>query len=159
MNTITGATAASLNEALLEKSPLSSKGSIGNKVEYMGETMKEFKKFQLKSGLTLAGGAAVTAAATTGVAKSKKAQEIVKKFGKKILDNKYVQKGLDEVKPLTTKATSYIKKLPKPAKAVLAAGAALTALIVSNQAGKTERNLGKIDQKYTDKAKVQDILG
>lgn len=156
MNTIANIGAAKFQEV---KDSIESKGSRGNRVDCMSEELKEFNKYQVKTGLTMAGGVATTAAATVVVAKSSKAQEAIKNFGKKIIENEGVQNFVSNLKPLASKAATVIKNLPGPAKAVLAAGTALTGLILSNHTRQVDRKMGQIDQKYTDKAKVQNILG
>lgn len=156
MNTITGVITSNAQDI---KAQLESKGSAGNKIDCMNEELKEFRKYQVKTGLGMAGGVATTAAATAVVARSSKAQEAIKNFGKKIMQNESVQNTLETLKPLASKAIKAVKNLPGPAKAVLAAGTALTGLSLSTHARQTVYKMGQIDQKYTDKAKVQNILG
>lgn len=134
-------------------------GSVGNRIEYVGKEIADFKKFQLASGLTMAGGAAATAVATNAVKNSPKLQKVLTDFGKKIMDNKYVKQAAEELSPIAKKCSDYVKNLPKPAKAVLAAGALITGLTLESMASKKSFESGKNYQEHVDKAKVQDILG
>ena len=68
---------------------------------------------------------------------------------------KQAAKFASNLKPYVQKATGWLKALPKPAKIVLATGAALTAIVSGAINARTNYDAGKIDQKYTDKAKLE----
>ena len=80
-------------------------------------------------------------------------------MGKKVLNSKIVKDCAKSLKPYATKVKNWISALPKPAKAVLGAGLALTAIISGNNQARTMYNAGKIDQEYTDKANMQKLIG
>ena len=142
---------------------IESKGSIGNQIECTNEQVKEFNKYRTKTGLTMAGGVAVTAGATAAVAKSKTLQNGINKFmgriGEELSNSKTFKEIGDFCKPLASKAADTFKNLPKPAKAVLIAGGTLVGLITNAQANNAQFKAGQIDQKYTDKAKLDNLLG
>lgn len=131
------------------------KGSIGNRIDCMNEQVKEFQKYRIKSNLTMVGGVATTAAATAVVAKSTKAQTAIKDLGKKIINNEQVKAFVEEAKPHVKKFTGFFKNLPGPAKVVMGACAGLTGLALGIQNAHANRKYGQIDQKYTDRAKLQ----
>jgi len=144
-----------------------SKGSIGNRLEYSAQQVKNFRKGQYKMAGAQVVGAAATIGATGLVAKSKSAQQFIKNGFNKLKDSSFVKKAASEVKnfmasPEGKKIGSFLKgatekvaKLPGPAKAVLAAGTVLTGIVVKGIQNKTLMDAGRIDQKYTDKAKVE----
>ena len=141
---------------------MSNKGSFGNRMQCAGEQYVNMKKGLVKDELTLAAGGAATIAATAGVAKSKSAQNILTKGFESIKNTKFGKVCADlasEATPYVKKGVDWVKNLPKPAKAVLAAGTAITALFLSNNDYKTGIKAGQIDQKYTDKAKLEKVLG
>ena len=80
-------------------------------------------------------------------------------MGKKVLNSKIVKDCAKSLKPYAIKVKNWISALPKPAKAVLGAGLALTAIISGNNQARTMYNAGKIDQEYTDKANMQKLIG
>ena len=137
------------------------KGSIGNRTNYLAEQTKENFKTALKQDAVVIGGTAVTAGATIVTKNSKTVQNLLTKGFVAIKNSKFgdgVKEMAKEVKPYLSKAVGYVKNLPGPAKAVLAAGTIITALaserIYHNHIAKS----GQIDQKYTDKAKMEKTL-
>lgn len=159
MNPTTAALGYSASIKNLAGDELGDKGALANKIEYVNEEMKNFRNYALKSGLTMVGGTAVTAAATVGVKNSKTAQDVLSKVGNAIKESKFAKNISEELKPLGEKLVSGFKNLPKPAKAVLFAGAAITSLILSRQDRQMVFKSGQIEQEYTDKAKMDKILG
>ncbi len=72
----------------------------------------------------------------------------------KDLASKFTSKFKGEsVKELLKKGVNKVKNLPGPAKAVLAIGAAITAIFISKNHNKATYNAGKIEQKYEDMSK------
>ena len=140
---------------------LQNKGSIGNRMEYAGKQTWNYYKNMWKAEADAFVGLGATAALTAGVAKSKTTQNILTK-GFQALKNtgfaKEMGKMAAEFAPYAKKALVTLKALPGPAKAVLAAGAILTSIAVNRNQNKMMYQAGKIDQEYTDKAKLQKQL-
>ena len=135
------------------------KGSIGNRLEYSVKQGINYQKGLVKDTFTTAAGIAGSVGAAVAVSKSKAAQDAIKNLGKKVADTKIVKDCAKTLKPYVAKAKNWVSALPKPAKAVLGAGLALTAVISGNNQAKTMYNAGKIDQEYTDNANMQKLIG
>ena len=151
-------------KALKQKSD--DKGSIGNRIEYGVKQGINIQKGILKDSFVTAAGIAGSVCAAGAVSKSKTAQNILNGFGKKIANSGFGQgckkafaETAEALKPAAKKAFNFVSGLPKPAKAVLGAGIVLTGLLSSKVRGETIYNAGKLDQKYTDKAKIQKMFG
>lgn len=158
--TATSLAAQSLTEKIDSKNE---KGSIGNRIEHGAKQYLNLRKTIIKDEFALAGGIAATAGATALTAKSKTVQSFLSK-GAKAISNKL--KCSDTIKDIASEVTPYLKKgaemfkaLPTPAKAVLGAGLVLTSIVANQVHAKGIYEAGKIDQEYTDKAKLQKTLG
>lgn len=163
MNSI--ATVLTVNPKVASKQE-NTKGSIGNRVEYAAKQGAHLYKTKMKDQFIATAGLAATAGATAAVAKSSTAQNAIVNAGKKILNNESVKNALtkasDFVKPYATKALTFVKSNPKAAAAmavVASAGYLITSIAVRNNEVKGIYEAGKIDQEYTDKAKVDKLLG
>ncbi len=157
--------AAFVSPALLASKQENTKGSIGNRVEYGIKQGAHLYKTMAKDRFISAAGLAATAGATAAVAKSKTAQNAIINAGKKILNNDSVKNTLSEVsnfvKPYAAKALTFVKSNPKAAAAMAVVGTAgclLTDMIARYNRNKAIYKAGKIDQEYTDKAKVDKLL-
>ena len=107
-------------------------------------------------------GAGATIATTAAVANSKNAQKVLSqsfkpikkafyksKFGKRAIET---CKGLaDEAKPLIESGAKWVKNLPKPAKAILGIGTAITALASGIVKMQTKKKDDEIIREYTKK--------
>ncbi|MBR5303368.1 MAG: hypothetical protein IKU37_00905 [Candidatus Gastranaerophilales bacterium] len=107
-------------------------------------------------------GAGATIATTAAVANSKKAQKVLSqsfkpikkafcdsKFGKEVINT---CKGLaDEAKPLIESGAKWVKNLPKPAKAILGIGTAVTAIASGIVHAQTRKKDEQIIREYTKK--------
>lgn len=163
MNSIAAA-ALTVNPKAASKQE-NTKGSIGNRVEYGLKQGAHLYKTKMKDQFITTAGVAATAGATAAVAKSKTAQNAIINAGKKILNNESVKNTLSEVsnfvKPYATKALTFVKSNPKAAAAmavVASAGYLITDIAVNINRNKAIYKAGKIDQEYTDKAKVDKLL-
>lgn len=141
------------------------KGSFANRTECKMKQVANFTKTYYKDQFITTAGLAATAGATAAVAKSKTAQNAIANVGKKILSNESVKNTLSEVsnfvKPYATKALTFVKSNPKAAAAmavVATTGALITNLVANKNRVKGIYEAGKIDQEYTDKAKVDKLL-
>lgn len=162
MNSIAAALTVNPKATLKQEN---TKGSIGNRVEYGVKQGAHFYKTMAKDRFISAAGLAATAGATAAVAKSKTAQNAIINAGKKILNNDSVKNTLSEVsnfvKPYAAKALTFVKSNPKAAAAMAVVGTAgclLTDMIARYNRNKAIYKAGKIDQEYTDKAKVDKLL-
>ena len=108
----------------------------------------------MKQDVVALGGVAATGAATVATANSKALQNAVTNIGKGIMGTKTVT----QLKNFFSPAAGWVKALPKPAKAVLAAGLIATTAIITHIQNKHLIKTGQIDQKYTDKAKAEKLL-
>ncbi len=130
------------------------KGSLGNRIDYATEQTKNAVGGGLKSA---AAGTAV--AGTTLVAMNSKT---VNNVVDKLVD---VVKNSDKFKELAPKAGEFlkdvadgIKSLPTSTKIIAGAGIALAGIVGHFIDTQTAFKAGQIDQKYTDKAQLQEIL-
>ncbi len=162
MNLVTSALTVNPKAASKQEN---TKGSIGNRVEYGLKQGAHLYKTRVKDQFIATAGVAATAGATAAVAKSKTAQNAIINAGKKILNNESVKNTLSEVsnfvKPYATKALAFVKSNPKAAAAmavVATTGALITNLVANKNRVKGIYEAGKIDQEYTDKAKVDKLL-
>ena len=162
MNLVTSALTVNPKAAAKQEN---TKGSIGNRVEYGLKQGAHLYKTRVKDQFIATAGVAATAGATAAVAKSKTAQNAIINAGKKILNNESVKNTLSEVsnfvKPYATKALTFVKSNPKAAAAmavVATTGALITNLVANKNRVKGIYEAGKIDQEYTDKAKVDKLL-
>ncbi len=137
------------------------KGSFGNRLEYSIKQAWNFGKTQYKDGFYSTLGTAASIGAAAGVAKSKVAQNVLKKSFNSFKDSgfgKACKKVAAEFAPFAKKVFTRAKALPTPAKAVLGAGLLATALVSRVIRNKGLYKAGKLDQEYTDKAKLQKTL-
>ncbi len=131
------------------------KGDITNRVKCAYEQTKNKAIYTAQTAAVAAG----AGAATYGVLKYPvlnkaygKAADIVLRFGGKL-----VKRFLGENSKLYTKAAKFVKKLPTKAK--IAGLIALPALLAINYiSNKMTYKAGQIDQKYTDKALMEQKL-
>ena len=137
---------------------LQNKGSIGNKIEYAGKQTWNAYKTLWKAEADTFIGLTATAAAAAGVAKSKTAQNVLTKGFQALKKTNFAQTAKETLLPYIQKGLATVKALPGPAKAVLAAGTILTSILVNRNQNKMMYQAGKIDQEYTDKAKLQKQL-
>lgn len=168
MSIVQGAvTGKSLAELVSGKSKENNndKGSIGNRLEYATKQTFGLRRMMIKDELALTAGVAGSAGAAALVSKSKTAQNFITKgfetvknsnFGKEAV--KLTKSVAESAAPYVKQGASWIQALPKPAKAVLGAGLAITALVCNSITNKGVYDAGKLDQEYTDKAKLQNIL-
>lgn len=137
-------------------------GSVGNRIDYATKMGVHLKKSSAKDAFVSTAGLAATVGATAAVAKSKTLQNKIGALGKKLLSTnaaKSVKKDLGEI---ATKAAPFAKKaldifiaLPKPAKAVLGIGVALTSLASLHTNTKSMVEAGQIKQEALTNAKIQ----
>ena len=135
-------------------------------MEYGVKQGAHFYKTRVKDQFIATAGLAATAGATAVVAKSSTAQNAIVNAGKKILNNESVKNALtkagDFVAPYAKKALTFVKSNPKAAAAmavVASAGYLITDIALRHNQTKGIYEAGKIDQEYTDKAKVDKLLG
>lgn len=141
------------------------KGSIGNRLEYAVKQGFGLRATMVKDSFATTAGIAASVGAAAAVAKSKTAQNILTKGFQAAKNSSAGQKVVTALKDIAATAAPYAKKalgwfkaLPAPAKAVLAAGVVLTGIVSNNIRTKGIYNAGKLDQEYTDKAKLQKQL-
>jgi hypothetical protein len=107
-------------------------------------------------------GAGATIATTAAVANSKNAQKVLSqsfkpikkafcksKFGKSAIET--CKELADVAKPLIESGTKWVKNLPKPAKAILGIGTAITALASGIVKMQTKKKDDEIIREYTKK--------
>ena len=126
-----------------------------------GERYLNLTKTRAKDAIVSATGIGASIVAATAVRNSSVMQEGLKKAGEFIKRSKageVIADAAKELKPYLQKAAEWVKALPGPAKAVLAIGVLATALISKAIRNKGLRNDGKIEQKYADKAALQNTL-
>lgn len=130
------------------------KGSLGNRIDYANEQTKNAASGALKSA---AAGTAV--AGTTLVAMNSKT---VNNVVDKLVD---VVKNSDKFKELAPKAGEFlksmadkVKSLPTSTKIIAGTGIVLAGIVDRFIDTQTAFKAGQIDQKYTDKAQLQEIL-
>ena len=130
------------------------KGSLGNRIDYANEQTKNAALGALKS----AAAGTVVAGTTLVATKSKTANEIVTEF----VD---VIKNTDKFKELAPKAGEFlksvadkVKSLPTSTKIIAGTGIVLAGIVGRFIDTQTAFKAGQIDQKYTDKAQLQEIL-
>lgn len=115
-----------------------------------------------KDAFVTTAGVAATVGATAGVAKSKTAQKVLSEsfkpikdafsnsnFGKNLIDG--CKNFANEAKPLIEKGASWVKNLPKPAKAILAIGTTITAIASGIVHKQTEMKDKQIIREYATK--------
>ena len=141
------------------------KGSVGNRLEYSVKQGVNFRKGLMKDAFVSAAGISASVGGAAIVSKSKTAQKFIGNLATKFKNTNFAKKctsGLKDVyetaKPYLEKAAKWIIALPKPAKAVLAAGVALTGIISNINRNKIMYDAGKLYQEYTDKAKLQKLI-
>ena len=135
------------------------KGSIGNRLEYSIKQAWNFRKTQYKDAFLSTAGAAASVGLATGVAKSTTAQNVLKEAFNGFKNSGFGKACAEmaaELAPCAKKALTWAKALP--AKAVLGAGLLATTIISNVVRTKGIYKAGKIDQEYTDKAKLQKTL-
>ena len=171
MNSIAQATGKSVTTITdMAKKAEEEKGSIGNRLEYGVKQAFLLKQTAAKDALVTTAGLAATGAAAGAVANSETAQNAIINTTKKVLNNSTVKKALTEVKdtvgPYASKIGkrigAYIAFNPKGAAAiagVIAAGTLITNMVSRHIRGKGIYEAGKLDQQYTDKAKLEKVLG
>ena len=130
------------------------KGSLGNRIDYANEQTKNAASGALKSaaaGTVVAGGTVVASNSKT-----------VNKAVDKLVD---VVKNSDKFKELAPKAGEFlksvadgIKSLPTSTKIIAGTGIVLAGIVGRFIDTQTAFKSGQIDQKYTDKAQLQEIL-
>ncbi len=161
MTLITTSVATALNPALAQKlnSPKqNTKGSLGNRVEYSTKQAGNLIKTDIKARLATSTGIGATFLAAYGTLKSKGAQDIISKSMKSLANKFNLKEIAQELTPILKEAAGKIKSLPAPVKAVAAVGLLLTSAIGSQIRTQGVYEAGKIDQEYTDKAKLQNII-
>lgn len=137
--------------------------------ENLSRVTNKQKGLQKDTFVNLAGTAA-TLGTTAAVANSKKAQKVLsqsfKPIKKAFCDSKFGKsaietcKGLaDEAKPFVQSATTWVKNLPKPAKAILGIGTAVTAIASGIVHAQTRKKDDQIIREYAKKeAMIQQQL-
>lgn len=120
-----------------------------NNVKQTAETIVEAKKAQIKTTAVLAGAAGTVALA----AKNKGVQDAFVKVADKALTSKYAQKAIE----WAGKGIKYLQGNPGMAKTI-GLVAIPTLLVLSSIASKLDKNIGKIEQKYEDKAKFKKAI-
>lgn len=130
---------------------------INKNSEALARTSNMMKGIQ-KDNFTKAAGLAATAGATAAVAKSKTAQNILSQSFEQIKNSKFgtniakqCKELADEAKPYAKKALDAFKNLPKPAKAVLGVGVALTGVASAIVRGVTHKKDEAIIREYGKK--------
>ena len=138
------------------------KGSIGNRIEHSVEQTKNSLKTQFKDQFVsmagVAGSIGAAAAVSAAVSKSKTAQNFISKYISKVKNSNAVKNTIEELTPYIKKGADKFKALPTPAKVVLGIGLVLTTAASNLIRAKGIYDAGKIDQKYTDRAKLQQTL-
>lgn len=132
------------------------KPSIKDTLKYGIKSTVHARKAATKDVFVTAAGIGASVGAAAAVKNSKTAQTYIKKgieWAAGTGAGKAVAKAATKVTPYITKATKWVKGLPGPAKLVLGAGAAITALLHANNRTKTYYEQGKIDQEYRDLSK------
>ena len=130
--------------------------SIKDNIKYAFKKTVNARQGAAKDVFVTAAGLGATAVAATAVKNSKTAQTYIKKgfeWAANTGAGKAVAGAAKKVAPYATKAVNWVKNLPGPAKAVAAAGVALTALLHANNRAKTYYEQGKIDQEFKDLSK------
>ena len=140
------------------------KGSIKNQFERSVAQTKNRVKSGLKTDVVCISGTAASIGAAAAIKKSRMLQDLIGNATEALKQNPTVKRATEvatkEVKKLASheyvqKATTWVKTLPKPAKAAMAAGLTLTTIVLNVINNKRIYNAGKIDQEYADKAKVE----
>lgn len=134
------------------------KGSIGNRIEHSVEQTKNMVKTQFKDQFVSAAGVAGSIGAAAAVSKSKTAQNFISKYISKVKNSNTIKNTIEELSPYIKKCADKFKALPTPAKVVLGIGLVLTTAVSNLIRTKGIYDAGKIDQKYTDRAKLQQTL-
>lgn len=139
-----------------------SKESIRNKREHTIKQVLHAKQTQAKDTFATVAGVAGSIGAAAAVSKSKTAQNFISKYISKglngIKNNKVIKDTVEELSPYIKKCANKFKVLPTPAKVVLGIGLVLTTAASNLIRTKGIYDAGKIDQKYTDRAKLQQTL-
>ena len=147
--------------AALTVMPETNRLGLTNRLGKGGERYLNSRKTRIKDALATTAGVGASIVTATAVRNSSIMQEGIKKIGQFIKSSK-VGKTLEamakEVMPYIQKGITWFKALPAPAKAVLVAGLALTALISKSIRNKGLREDGKIEQKYDDRAALKAAL-
>lgn len=165
----TGNTIANKIKADQEK-----QGSVKNRIKYGFKQSINYKKASLKDTFTTAAGVAASVGAAASIKNSKAAQRFLKKasdyakdvlnevkdldFAKKIEKNflyKSLKEGVNKFALNAKKAAKWVKALPKPAKVVLAAGVAITAIASRAIRNKSILEAGKIMKEQEISAKLE----
>ena len=130
--------------------------SIKDTFKYGVKRTLNAKSSAAKDVFVTAAGIGASVGAAAAVKNSKTAQTYIKKgieWAAGTGAGKVVAKAATKVTPYLSKATKWVKGLPGPAKLVLGAGAAITALLHANNRSKAYYEQGKIDQEYRDLSK------
>lgn len=115
-----------------------------------------------KDAFVTSAGVAATVGATVGVAKSETAQKVLSQsfkpikeafnnsnFGKNLINT--CKEVADKAKPLLEQGVKWVKNLPKPAKAILGIGTAITAIASGIVHKQTEMKDKQIIREYATK--------
>lgn len=136
-----------------------SKGSMGNRIDCAAEQTKNILTTNLKAtgaGLAIGGTTYALGFTKTG----NKVVEKATQSAKGVVSN-FIKKHPDafkNVKEVASGALNKFKALPKAGKIALAIGGALATIIGGALGTQQVYKAGQIDQKYTDKAQLQEAL-
>ncbi len=130
--------------------------NLKDRFNYTIKSTVNTKKTIAKDVLVTTAGVGATLGAATLVKNTPAAQKVLKDGYNWVVKTKpgTAVKGLaDKAMPYVTKGYKWVKNLPAPAKAVMAAGLAITAFIAGVIKNKGVYNAGKIDQEFKDISK------
>lgn len=137
-------------------------GSIQNKIKYSGKLYANLRKSQAKDAFVTTAGVAASVGAAAVVAKSKTAQNVIKKGVNAVLSSNIATKAKGVAKevagfvaPYAKKAARWVMGLPGPAKVVLGAGVVLTAIASKFVQNNYLVNNGKILKEMEVSAKLE----